>query len=380
MKEACQEARRIARPGSLGVWVFANKETQARESMLAALVESGWIITASWPIDTEMESRLRARNSAALASSVHIVCQPREDEDENAKDGDIGDWREVLAELRQRIHEWLPRLANEGIVGADAIFACLGPALEAYSRHSAVEKVSGERVTLREYLEHVWTAVSHEALSMIFAGADTEGLEPDGRLTAIWLWTVIGSTVDSPSTNVESSNVPENDEASEPARVSGFVLEFDAARKIAQGLGARLDELTHPVEVRGDKARLLPIAERAAHLFGKVEGVPSAKKVAKKKQIALFAEIEEEAETQGWGEVGAPRTGTTTLDRVHQSMLFFAAGRGDALKRFLVEDGVGKQTAFWKLAQALSALYPLGTDEKRWVDGVLARKKGLGFG
>jgi len=31
------------------------------------------------------------------------------------------------------------------------------------------------------------------------------------------------------------------------------------------------------------------------------------------------------------------------------------------------------------LAQALSALYPPGTDEKRWVDGVLARKKGLGF-
>jgi len=34
---------------------------------------------------------------------------------------------------------------------------------------------------------------------------------------------------------------------------------------------------------------------------------------------------------------------------------------------------------FWTLAQALSALYPAGTDEKRWVDGVLARKKGLGF-
>jgi len=31
------------------------------------------------------------------------------------------------------------------------------------------------------------------------------------------------------------------------------------------------------------------------------------------------------------------------------------------------------------LAQALSALYPTHTDEKRWIDGVLARKKGLGF-
>jgi hypothetical protein len=60
-------------------------------------------------------------------------------------------------------------------------------------------------------------------------------------------------------------------------------------------------------------------------------------------------------------------------------MILFAAGRSEALKRFLVEDGAGTNTRFWTLAQALSALYPASTDEKRWVDGVLARKKGLGF-
>jgi putative DNA methylase len=69
----------------------------------------------------------------------------------------------------------------------------------------------------------------------------------------------------------------------------------------------------------------------------------------------------------------------TVLDRLHQSMLLFATGRSGALQRFLVEDGVGRNELFWRLAQTLSALYPMGTDEKRWVDGVLARKKGLGF-
>jgi len=49
------------------------------------------------------------------------------------------------------------------------------------------------------------------------------------------------------------------------------------------------------------------------------------------------------------------------------------------LKRFLVEEGVGRDQRFWRLAQALSALYPAEVDEKRWVDGVLAKKKGLGF-
>ena len=94
-----------------------------------------------------------------------------------------------------------------------------------------------------------------------------------------------------------------------------------------------------------------------------------------------------EEEDGGWGDPPissragktAPKQGETVLDRVHQSMILFAAGRSEALKRFLVENGAGTDQRFWRLAQALSALYPASSDEKRWVDGVLARKKGLGF-
>jgi len=57
-------------------------------------------------------------------------------------------------------------------------------------------------------------------------------------------------------------------------------------------------------------------------------------------------------------------------------MLLFADGRSDALKRFIVEE-VGQDQSVWKLAQSLSAIYPPGSSEKRWIDGVLARKKGL---
>ncbi len=78
------------------------------------------------------------------------------------------------------------------------------------------------------------------------------------------------------------------------------------------------------------------------------------------------------------GEFAASR-GKTVLDQLHQSMILFGAGRGEALKRFLVEEGIGRNPLLWRLAQAFSALYPGGTDEKRWVDGVLARKKGLGL-
>ena len=94
-------------------------------------------------------------------------------------------------------------------------------------------------------------------------------------------------------------------------------------------------------------------------------------------QKTFFDSLDEvEEETGGWGEKSVPGLGNTVLDRIHQSMILFAAGRSEALKRFLVEDGVGRDARYWRLAQALSALYPTGTDEKRWVDGVLAQKEG----
>jgi hypothetical protein len=281
-----------------------------------------------------------------------------------------------------RIHQWLPRLAEEGIVGADAIFACLGPALEVFSRYSRVEKANGETVPLGEYLEHVWAAVAKEALALVFEGADATGFEADARLTAMWLWTLKAPDSNGKAENVGDDEDSDDEQEGKKPKITGFKLEYDAARKIAQGLGAHLESLTHLVEVSGDQARLLPVSERTKHLFGKDEEEPTRAGGKKKSsaQLNMFAELTkaEDAEV-AWKEKTVKRVGETALDRVHQAMILFAAGRGEALKRFVVEDGVGQDGKFWRLAQALSALYPSGTDEKRWVDGVLARKKQFGF-
>ena len=385
MAMALIEGRRVTRPGAVGVVVFAHKSTAGWEAQLGAMLDAGWTITSSWPIDTERTGRLRAHESAALASSVHITCRPRENPDGSVPTEQVGDWRDVLAELPRRIHEWMPRLAEEGVVGADAIFACLGPALEIFSRYSRVEKASGEVVTLREYLEQVWAAVSTEALSMIFKEADAAGLEPDARLTAMWLWTLgAAGNGDGAATDEEAESY-EGDEdestGSGKAGAGGFTLEYDAARKIAQGLGVHLEQIESVVDVKGDKARLRGVAERTRHLFGKDEAAPTPTRRKKKSpQKTLFAELDEtEAAEGGWSEMKGPPLGATVLDRVHQAMILFAAGRTEAIKRFLVEDGAGTDARFWKLAQSLSALYPNNTDEKRWVDGVLARKKSMGF-
>jgi adenine-specific DNA methylase len=379
MTEAFKAARQTVASDGIGVVVFANKTTAGWEAVLQGLISANWIATASWPIDTELANRQRALGSAALNSSVHIVCRPRAQIYESQLADEVGDWRDVLGELPKRIHEWMPRLAAEGVVGADAIFACIGPALEVFSKYGRVEKASGETVALKEYLEYVWAAVAKEALNMIFEGADATGFEEDARLTAMWLWTLSTGSNGAEIAN-ESDGDDENEENADK-KINGFVLEFDAARKIAQGLGAHLDQLASLVEVSGDKARLLPVSERARHLFGKGEGAAPSKRKGKPKQLSLLDTLGEiDKEEDGWGnKSGSSRIGKTALDRIHQSMILFAAGRGEAVKRFLVNDGVGEDQRFWRLAQALSALYPKGTDERRWVEGVLARKKGLGF-
>lgn len=385
MTEALGEARRLLAPNGIGVVVFAHKSTAGWEAMLQAIINAGWTIISSWPIDTELPTRLRGMNSAALASSVHLVCRPRENPDGSLRTADIGDWRDVLQELPRRIHDWMPRLADEGVVGADAIFACLGPALEIFSRYARVEKASGETVTLKEYLEQVWAAVAKEALAQVFKGADTVGFEPDARLTAMWLWTLNAGASPSPQPSPSGGEGEEPDDEEDAGKGAkakgGFVLEYDAARKIAQGLGANLEDLTHIIEVSGESARLLPVSERTRYLFGKDEAqAPAPRSKKKAPQLDLFAELSQGNNSEAaWGEKTVQRVGETTLDRIHQAMILFAAGRGEALKRFLVEDGAGRDGRFWKLAQALSALYPASSSEKRWVDGVLARKKGLGL-
>ena len=375
MTLALSRCREVLKEDGYCIVVFSHTSTEGWEAMLNAVLTAGFVISSSWPIDTEMEARtnVRSQAGAVLASSVHLVCRSR------SINASVGDWRDVLQELPKRIHEWMPRLAQEGVVGADAIFACLGPALEVFSKYSRVEKANGEKVELKEYLEQVWGAVAKEALNMIFQGAKTEGLEEDARLTAMWLWTL--STADN-GNNIHQVNEDENqeDEESSSPKMSGFTLEYDAARKIAQGLGVHLEELVGVIRIDHEKATLLSVSERVQHLFGKgsMSATPGRKK-KKENQMTLFEEFNK-VEEQGWS-LGDEKSavGKTILDRLHQAMILFGAGRGDAMRRFLAEEGIGKDERFWRLAQAFSALYPPNTDEKRWVDGVLARKKSLGF-
>ena len=260
------------------------------------MIRGGWIITGSWPITTEMGSRLRARDSAALATSIHLICRPRE---ENAE---VGEWSDVLRELPRRVGDWMQRLQGEGIRGADLVFACIGPALEIYSRYSAVETPEGHRVELPEYLERVWEVVAREALEQVLGTAEAQArngaagaLEEDARMTALFLWTLQSTGEGTEPGNTEPEDEKEgseDDEAPVPLS-SGFSMPFDVARRFAQPLGIHMEEWENRI-IHTDKGvvRLRPVADRARELFGEAGTDSMADEIesnaASSGQLSLF--------------------------------------------------------------------------------------------
>ncbi len=371
------EGRRVLQEDGVGCVVFAHKTTEGWEALLSGMIQGGWTITGSWPIATESTSRLNARDTASLATSVHLVCRPR------PEDAPVGEWANVLRELPVRVGEWMQRLDAEGIRGADLVFACVGPALEIFSRHSKVETVEGSEVGLPEYLERVWEVVGREALEQVLGTAEAQArngaagaLEEDARLTALFLWTIQSTT------ETTTNSVPDPDEEDEVPRgkVSGFSLPFDVARRFAQPLGIHMEDWERRI-IRTEKGvvKLRPVMDRARELFGESGADAMADEIesaaAGPAQMSLFPEEaptvrgRRRSATQQDQEPSTPRY-ATTLDRVHAAMLLQASGRTQALRNLLRSEQ-DRGPDFLRLANALSALYPRGCEEKRLLDGML---------
>jgi hypothetical protein len=97
----------------------------------------------------------------------------------------------------------------------------------------------------------------------------------------------------------------------------------------------------------------------------------------------LFPDLEPTPKTRGRGKTRTHHAGievsdeslatainATTLDRIHAAMLLQSGGRTNAL-RALLKNEQERSPDFLRLANALSALYPKGSEEKRLLDAML---------
>lgn len=125
------ECRRVLKPDGIMTLMFTHKATGAWDALTKGLMEAGFTITASWPINTESESSLHIKDKAAANSTIFLVCRPRPPK---AAD-DTKYWEDIEPELAAEVRRRVADFQQKGIRGVDLYLASFGPALQEFSKH-----------------------------------------------------------------------------------------------------------------------------------------------------------------------------------------------------------------------------------------------------
>jgi putative DNA methylase len=128
------------------------------ETLLEGLLRAGWMVTATWPMRTELGNRMRSIDSNALAASIVLACRPRE---ETAR---TVDRRGLVAALREELPGALRKLQQGSIPPVDLAQAAIGPGIAAFSRHARVNEPDGSAMRVRTALALI-NQVLEEVLS-----------------------------------------------------------------------------------------------------------------------------------------------------------------------------------------------------------------------
>lgn len=125
------ECRRVLKPNGIMTVMFTHKDASAWDALTKGLIEAGFIITASWPVNTEAEGSLHIKDKAAANSTIFLVCRPRP-----AEQGDEATyWEDVEPLVAKAVRTRVEEFQKAGIGGVDLYLASFGPALEEFSRH-----------------------------------------------------------------------------------------------------------------------------------------------------------------------------------------------------------------------------------------------------
>ncbi|KUI42942.1 hypothetical protein AU198_07660 [Mycobacterium sp. GA-1199] len=137
---------------------YAFKQTEASEdarvstgweTLLDGMIESGWEITSTWPMRSEMANRMMASGMNALASSIVLSLRPR------STTAPTADRRGFIAALEAELPDAVRRLQEGRVAPVDLPQASIGPGMAVYSRYGAVIESDGSRMTVRSALARI---------------------------------------------------------------------------------------------------------------------------------------------------------------------------------------------------------------------------------
>ena len=219
-----KEAHRVLKPDGVISVMFAHQSTKAWTALVDAIFEAGLTVDATWPVDTELVTALKASMSA-LSSSVTVVCRAR-------VVGSAIAFKDVRKEIEQVVQNSVKRFWSYGFRGADLIVACYGPAVGVFGKYERVEKADGTPVEILELLELARQA-ARDAIAGEFRG--------DNLSTLYYVWA-----------NLYGASEQAWDDARLVVQIGG---DAENAMEVARGHGIFV--------VDGSKCRLAVLADRS---------------------------------------------------------------------------------------------------------------------
>lgn len=131
------ECRRVLKPDGIMTLMFTHKATGAWDALTTGLMDAGFMITASWPINAESEGGLHIKNKAAAKSTILLACRPRPATDPADS---ANYWEDVEPRVAGAVRTRVEEFQDAGIGGVDLFLAAFGPALEEFSRHWPLQR------------------------------------------------------------------------------------------------------------------------------------------------------------------------------------------------------------------------------------------------
>lgn len=181
LKKSFQQIQRVLKPKGITIIVYAHKSTEGWETLTNSLLDSKLVISSAWPISTEQSQRLRANDSAALASSIYIVCR-KIDRQPTAF------YNDVKEETKNYLSKKLDRLWNEGISGADFFIAAIGSSIEVFGKYKSVIDFEGNVIRANKLLEDVRIIVTDYAVKKILHNGFATGISELTRYYVLCRW------------------------------------------------------------------------------------------------------------------------------------------------------------------------------------------------
>ena len=202
------EIYRVLKDNGIVTIVYAHKSNEGWETLINSILKSGLVVTAAWPIHTEMSNRINAQKTASLSSSIYMVCRKWQKEE-------IGFYRDVKVKLEKHLNNRLDYLWDQGISGADFFISAIGSSIEVFGKYNIIIDDNDNQISVLKLLEDVRKIATDFAIHQVLKNGFGGEISLMTRFYILWRW-AYGET-----------KVP-----------------FDSALKLSQSIGINLsDEL-----------------------------------------------------------------------------------------------------------------------------------------